>query len=171
MSGHSKLPKILLNLHSQGQSGVFRAQKASLQKQLILDRGTIAFVESNQPQEHLARIMIDMGYLQQSDLSEIIAQMKTGKNSEEAIYAVNNSEPETIRNAVREQVIIVLSSLLSWDNFNMKFFPGDNLIKNRTRMELSVPEMLVFSARRAAENRLVAVFSDFSRGTILKPGT
>jgi tetratricopeptide (TPR) repeat protein len=166
MSNRSKLPEVLLNLADEKQSGVFRAQRANAPRQLIFKDGAIAFAESNQPDEHLAHIMVSMGFLKQSDLREIVSLMKQGKNSEEAVFSVHPSDGESINKAIYEQVIVVLSSLLSWDDFDMRFFPGENLIKNRRNMALNVPEMLVFSTRSAVSKHLISVPRGFLDGTI-----
>ncbi|MEJ2247651.1 MAG: DnaJ domain-containing protein [Acidobacteriota bacterium] len=166
MVNRSKLPEVLLNLAGKKQSGVFRAQKANVTKQLIFKDGAIAFAESNQADEHLAHIMVSMGFIKQSDLSEVVSLMKQGKNSEEAVFTVPGSESECLNKGISEQVIVVLSSLLSWGDFEMRFFAGENLIKNRRNMALNVPEMLVFSARRAVSKRLIPVPRGFLDGTI-----
>jgi tetratricopeptide (TPR) repeat protein len=166
MSNRSNLPEVLLNLAGKKQSGVFRAQKANIPKQLIFKDGAIAFAESKQPDEHLAHIMVSMGILKQSDLREVVSLMKQGKNSEEAVFSVHGSDGESIKKGIYEQVIAVLSSLLSWSDFDMRFFPGENLIKNRKNMALNVPEMLVFSARRAVSKRLIPVPRGFLDGTV-----
>ena len=165
MSNRSKLPEVLLNLADKKQSGVFRAQKANIPRQLIFKDGTIAFAESNQPDEHLAQIMVSMGFLKQSDLREVVSLMKQGKNSEEAI-SVQCSDGECINKGMCEQVMVVLSSLLSWSDFDMRFFPGENLIKNRRNVALNVPEMLVFSSRQAVSKRLISIPRGFLDGTI-----
>ncbi len=166
MAVYSKLPEVLLSLADKGRSGVFRAQNASLKKQLILKNGTISFAESSQPDEHLARIMVSMGLLKQSDLREIISQMKSGKNAEEAIAALNRSDEESVHKGLHAQVIVVLSTLLGWGDFDMRFFPGEDLIKNRRHLGLNIAEMLVSSARRAVSKRLVTAPSGFLDGTI-----
>ena len=155
MTAYSKLPEVLLNLASSGQSGVFRAKHASITKQLVLKKGAVSFAESSLPEEHLARIMVSMGLLKKSDLREITSSMKSGKNSEEAVASLNPSNEETVNKGLREQVVVVLSSLLGWRDFDMRFYKGDDLIKNRRSLELNIPEMLVSSARRAVSKGLV----------------
>ena len=66
MAAYSKLPGVLLSLAGESRGGVFRAQNASLKKQLILKNGTVSFAESSQPDEHLARIMVSMDLLKQA---------------------------------------------------------------------------------------------------------
>ncbi len=166
MTAYSKLPEVLLSLAGESRGGVFRAQNASLKKQLILKNGTISFAESSQPDEHLARIMVSMGFLKQSDLREIISRMKSGKNVEEAIAALDRSGEESIHKGLQEQVIVVLSSLLAWRNVDMRFFPGEDLIKNRSHLGLNIPGMLVSAARRAVAKRLVTAPAGFLDGTV-----
>jgi len=169
MLNQSKLTEVLLNLADKGQSGVFRAQKGNAKKQLVFNNGAIAFAESNQPDEHLARIMILMGFLEKSDLREVVSLMKKGKNSEEAVSSVYHSDGEDIGKGTREQVIVILSSLLGWDDVDMRFFSGEDLIKNRRNMELNVPGILVSSVRRAVSKHLVSVPPGFLQGTITAP--
>ena len=167
MSTRLKLPTVLLDLARKSQSGVVRIQKSSAKKQLILDKGAIAFSESNLHEEHLAQIMVSLGFFKNTNIREIISLMKTGKNSEEAVAAINPSKREAVNNAVREQIIVVLSTLLGWDDCEIRFFSGENLIKNRTNMKMNIPEALVVSARRAATKHLIKLPEGFLQGTIV----
>jgi len=167
MAIYSKIPEILMNLASAGQNGVFRAQKASVKKQLILKNGYIAFAESSLPEEHIARIMVSMGFLKQADLQKVISLMKTGRNSEEAVAAMDCSADDAVNKGMGEQVVAVVSSLLEWRDCEMRFYPGDNLIINRSNLGLNIPEILVLSARRAVSKRLVPVPSGFLNGAVV----
>lgn len=176
-SARLRLPRVLVDLASGGRSGVLRAQASSAKKQLVLDRGTLAFAESNQPGEHLARITAGLGLLDRPGLREVVSLMKTGKNSEEAVAAVLHSGPEAphsgpdaLRRCLCEQVLVVLASLLGRDGIDLKFFPGEHLIKNRTSLGLDVPETLLGAARRAASGRIVPMPPGLLEGTIL-PGS
>jgi curved DNA-binding protein CbpA len=167
MFEYSKLPGILIDLGAKAQSGVLRAEHTSAQKQLILHRGVIAFAETDQPDEHLARIMVAMNYLKKSDIREVISLMKSGRNSEEAVRAVSKSGEDALGRAVREQTIVVLSSILGWTDCRLRFFNGENLIGNRTNMKLAIPETLVASARRAASGRLIRLPQGFLQGGLV----
>lgn len=166
MFEYSKLPGVLIDLGAKLQSGVLRVEHASARKQLILHRGLIAFAESDQPDEHLARIMVGMNSLNKSDIREVISLMKSGKNSEEAVRAVGKSGEEAVDSAVREQAIVVLSSILGWTDCRMRFFSGENLIENRTNMQMAIPETLIAAARRAASRRLVRLPPEFLQGRL-----
>ncbi|MEJ2109959.1 MAG: DnaJ domain-containing protein [Acidobacteriota bacterium] len=64
-------------------------------------------------------------------------------------------------------VVVVLSTHQGWIDFEMQFFSGENLIENRTKMDLNVAEMLVVSARRAVSKKLVTLPERFLRSTIV----
>jgi DnaJ-domain-containing protein 1 len=163
----SKLPGVLIDLGAKTQSGVLRVENASARKQLILHKGLIAFAESDQADEHLAHMMVALNYLKKSDIREVIALMKSGKNSEEASRAISKSGEEALARAVREQVIVVLSSILGWDDCKIRFFGGENLIQHRTNMKMAIPETLVVSARRAASRRLIKLPPEFFESTLV----
>lgn len=167
MFEYSKLPGVLINLGAQTQSGILRVEHGSAKKQLILHKGLIAFAESDQSDEHLAHIMVALNYLKKSDIREVIALMKSGKNSEEAAIAISKSDKGALARAVREQAIVVLSSILGWNDCQMRFFSGENLIQHRTNLKMAIPEALVVSARRAASKRLIKLPPEFFEGTLV----
>jgi curved DNA-binding protein CbpA len=111
--------------------------------------------------------MVASDSLKKSDIREVASLMKGGRNSEEAVNAVNGSNREAVDKALREQVVVVLSSLLAWDAFEMRFYPGENLIQNRTSLGLDVAETLVLSARRAASKKIVALPRECLEGMIV----
>jgi curved DNA-binding protein CbpA len=166
MSLNPRLLETLLNLYKSGQSGVLRAQRSLAKKQLVVKKGLLVFAESNLPEEHLARILISMGFLPRAKLNEIASLMKTGKTSEEAVFAGANSDEHALEKGRLEQATVILASLLGWDNFDLHFYPGEDLIRHQTNLGLTLPEILVISARRAVSGNLVPIPPKLLQGTV-----
>jgi curved DNA-binding protein CbpA len=155
----------LLDLNNSRRSGVLRVERGAGKKQLVLSKGSLVFAESNLPDEHLARIIVNLNLLPRSKVREIASLMKSGKTSEEAVLAVSNTAMQDIEKARHEQAILILASLLSWDNCIIHFYPGENLVRCQLNLGLSLLEAIVASARRAVSDHLIRIPSDFLQGT------
>jgi curved DNA-binding protein CbpA len=166
MDINRRLLDILLDLHIKSRSGILRIQRESAKKQLILHNGFLVFAESNQPQEHLAHVMVALDLLPRAKLTDIASSMKTGKTSEEAILALPNSDIENVEKGRREQAIRIVSSLLDLEGCDLSLYPGDGLPPNRMILRMQLPELMIASVRRAVSKRLVAVPPHFLDGEV-----
>jgi hypothetical protein len=146
------LVEILLQVNKSKRSGVVRCESPAFKKQIVTRNGMVVFAESNLPQEHLANILIKMGLLRRSYLSGITALMKTGKNADRAILESTSLSIENLKEAVKEQAVLILSSLLGCDDIKIRFYAGSDLIKRDIEVDLSLPEILVLASRRAANS-------------------
>jgi len=159
------LLEVLLDLHKNGRSGVLRIERNLEKKQLILSKGLLAFAESNRPEEHLIRIMVKLGILPRIKVTEIASFMKSGKTSEEAVFALSGLEAQDVEKGRREQAIIILGSLLSWNISTLHFYQGEGLVRYHLNLGLSLPELLILSARHAVSNHLLPTPPGFLEGT------
>jgi tetratricopeptide (TPR) repeat protein len=168
MDANRKLLEILLDLHDKRRSGILRIQKELIKKQLVLHNGLLAFAESNLPQEHLARIMVAMSLLPRGHLNDIASSMKTGKTSEEAILTLSGLGMQELEKARREQAIVILSSVLGWNDYELRFFPGDSLVRHQLNLGLALPGLIALSARHAASKHLLKAPPQFFSKTFSK---
>jgi tetratricopeptide (TPR) repeat protein len=152
MNGMASLVQTLLELYSSRSSGVFRIERQTAKKQLVLKDGLLVYAESNLPQEHLARIMIVMSLLPKDKMKDISVLMKTRKTSEEAIFEACHPDAQSLLKGRHEQAIVITASLLGWDEFAMHFYPGENLVRFQLNLGLALPDLLSISARRAVKD-------------------
>ena len=113
---NKELIDVLLDLHEARRSGVLRFEQGKVKKQLVLRQGTLAFSESNVPEEHLARILVEMEHLTKADLTSVTALMKAGKGLDEALLAVEKLDAKRLEEGIREQAMAILASLLAWED-------------------------------------------------------
>jgi curved DNA-binding protein CbpA len=165
MTYNRKLLEISLDLHKEGRSGVVRVERGLQKKQLVLNKGLLAFAESNLPEEHLVRVMVRMGLLPRARVNEIASLMKNGKTSEEAILAVSNSGIQDLEKARREQAIAILASLGAWDSCDTHYYAGEDLLRYQISLGLSFPELLLLSVRHAVSNGLISTPKSFLEGS------
>ena len=125
----------------------------------------LVFAESNLPEEHLVRILVKLDLLPRAKVNEIASLMKAGKTSEEAILVLSGFGTQELEKGRREQAIVILASLLAWDTCEMRFFPGEDLVRCQLNLGLPLPEALVLAARRAVSERLIQIPQDFMQGT------
>lgn len=148
---HQMLVETLLVLHRTGRSCVIRFEHGSAKKQIVLSRGSLAFAESNQPDEHLAHVLIKLNLLSSRDLKQVSALMKSGKSSEEAVVLATGLGAEQLQAGVREQAVAILASLFGWPAFEHHIFDGDGLIRRGCNLALPLPLALAEAARRAVK--------------------
>jgi curved DNA-binding protein CbpA len=170
MPKNRKLLDVLLELHKNERSGVLRIERGSEKKQLVLNKGLLVFAESNVPAEHLVKIIVKLNLLPRTKMNEISALMKSGKNSEEAVLSLFGSETQNLEKGRYEQAITVLTSLLGWDICEMRFYPGEDIVRYKLNLGLSLPEALVLSARRAVSSHSVPIPANFMQGAIRATG-
>jgi curved DNA-binding protein CbpA len=161
----TKLLEAMLDLHKNKSSGILRIERNLEKKQLVLNKGLLAFAESNLPEEHLVRIMVRLGILPQTKVKEIAALMKSGKTSEESIFAACGLEVQDVEKGRSEQAMVILASLLSWDRGNLHFYQGERLVRYHIHLGLSIPELLVLSTRHAVSKHLIPTPPGFLQGT------
>ena len=154
-----------MDLHNNGRSGVLRIERGVEKKQLVLSGGSLVFAESNAPEEHLARIIVKLNLLPRTKVNEIATLMKSGKSSEEAVLALSNTGIQDLEKARHEQATLVLASLLSWDDYIIHFYPGENLVRCQVNLGLPLLEAIVISARRAVSDHLIRMPSGFPQDT------
>jgi curved DNA-binding protein CbpA len=160
-----QLTAILLDLHKSARSGILRIERRTAKKQLVLLKGMLAFAESNQPEDHLAKVMVKQNLLASSSMKEIGALMKQGKSSEEAILALPNSKIEDIQKGRKLQAVSIMASLWAWTEFDLRLFAGEDLVRSPANLGLPLPEFLILSARYAVSTRLIKPPHNFSEGT------
>jgi hypothetical protein len=60
-----------------------------------------------------------------------------------------------------EQAIRITGSLLVWEKSGLRFLPGENPLTNRPSLEMSIPEIILLSARRAISEQIIKAPLDF----------
>ncbi|MBN1571066.1 MAG: DnaJ domain-containing protein [Acidobacteria bacterium] len=156
----------LWELHNSSRSGVLRIERGLEKKQLVLLNGSLMYAESNLPDEHLARIIVKLNLLPRSKVNEIASLMKSGKTSEDAVLALCDSGMQDLEKARHEQAILILATLLSWDECVIHFYPGENLVRCRIGLGMPLLDAITASARRAVSDHLIRVPPGFPEGTI-----
>jgi curved DNA-binding protein CbpA len=152
---HSDLVETLLELHRRQCSCVVRLSQGNAKKQLVVIQGVLAYAESNQPQEHLAHVLHKLNLLSPNDLKNVAGWMKKGKNSCEAVVLATGLEEKSLADGVREQAEMILASLFSWPDCEIRLFNGESLSLQRCLVSLPLPQAIVEAARRAVRDRLV----------------
>lgn len=156
---------VLLDFHGNRRDGILRIEKGATKKQLALDEGRLVFAESNAPEEHLARVMVSIAALAKGQLREITSLMKNGASSEGAVLTLVK-ERETLEKGRREQAIVILSSMLGWDDCELRFYPGRRLVEAQMNLQLPLPELILLSVRRAISRRILPIPPDFTEARL-----
>jgi tetratricopeptide (TPR) repeat protein len=154
-ASHLRLTETLLELHRARRSGVVRLERGALKKQLLLSQGDLAFAESNVAEEHLAHVLIRLGYLSKKDLRKVSILMKSGKSSDDAVVLATGLDGKRIEAGVREQAVTILSSLFAWSGAEIRLYADGGVSRRSFQLCLPIPQALAEAARRAVINRSV----------------
>ena len=168
---NEKLTAILMNLHVNRRSGILRVENKTEKKQLAFEEGRLIFAESNLQGEQLAKIMTEQKLLPASKLREVTFAMKKGKTGEEAILDIPGVKTQDVASGVTEQAIAILASLWRWNDCVMNFYVGENLIFRKVKVGLSIPDVIIFSARYATAKRFFTAPHEFLEGRFEAVGT
>jgi len=161
---NGKLTAILLSLHKSRRSGILRVENKTEKKQLVIDEGRLAFAESSLPGEHLAKIMAEQKLLPVSRLREITFAIKKGKTGEDALLEAPGVKTQDVAKGVIEQATAILASLWRWNDCAMNFYAGENLISRKIKAGLSLPDVIISSARYAVAKHLYTAPRGFLEG-------
>ena len=161
---NGKLTAILLNLHKSRRSGILRVENKMEKKQLALEAGRLAFAESSLPGEHLAKIMAEQKLLPVTKLREVTFAMKKGKTGEDAILETPGVKTADVATGVAVQATAILASLWRWNDCVMNFYAGENLISRKIKAGLSLPDVIISSARYAVAKRFYTAPREFLEG-------
>ena len=161
---NGKLAAILLNLHKSRRSGILRVENKTEKKQLVLDGGRLAFAESSLPGERLSKIMADQKLIPVPRLREVTSAMKKGKTGEDALLETAGVKTRDVEKGVAEQANVILASLWRLTDCAMNFYAGENLIPRKIKAGLSLPDVIISSARYAVAKRLYTAPRGFFEG-------
>ena len=162
-----KLTAILLNFHQTRRSGILRVGRKLEKKQLVLTEGYLAFAESNQTGENLAKIMVEQKLLPSAKLREVVLEMKKGKTSEEVLLQNPSVKPEDVIKGIKEQALAIMASLWKWDEYELNFYSGEKLISRKIKLEMTLPEAIILSARHAVTKHMYTAPRNFLEGRFL----
>jgi len=154
-ASHLRLTETLLELHRARRSCVVRLERGTSKKQLLLSQGDLAFAESNVAEEHLAHVMIRLGYLSKKDLQKVSILMRSGKSSDDAVALATGLDGKRIEEGVCEQALTILSSLFAWSGAEIRLYADGGVSRRSFQLCLPIPQALVEAARRAVKNRSV----------------
>jgi curved DNA-binding protein CbpA len=165
----SNLIETLLETAKTSCSGVIRFERGPSKKQLVLRSGLVTFAESNAPEEHLVRVLVEMNLLKRTQVAEVAKLMKAGKPVEEAVQGCSKLDDAGLLSGAREQAATILASVFGWTDFEMRFFPGENLVRRKIDLSLPVPELVLEAVRSAVSSRLVPGLNKPLQGWVSLP--
>jgi molecular chaperone DnaJ len=146
----SEVVSMLLELDRTRRSGVVRAERGRDKKQVIACNGLLAAAESNQPDEHLANILLNLQLLSKNEFSAAAGLIRSGKPADEAVLSSAKIDYSTIQTGAREQAIRILASIVAWDACSLHFYAGEDLVRRKIHLQLSIVDILLLAVRRAA---------------------
>jgi curved DNA-binding protein CbpA len=146
---HHQVIDSLLDFHRLKCAGVIRVEVGTAKKQIVIRAGKLAFTESNQAEEHLARILVAQKVIQRQELPKISALMKAGKPSDEAILSACHLDPDAVASGAREQAVTILASLLAWPHGELHVYQGESFPNRTINLNAALPELILDTVRRA----------------------
>jgi hypothetical protein len=107
--------ELLLDLAARHFSGTLRLFRSSEEGALFLREGRIEFASTSDQEQSLAAHLVRRGVISDRDQDEAVRQLITGKRMGTLLAERGVLLPEDVERFVREQVMAVARSLVSWD--------------------------------------------------------
>jgi hypothetical protein len=143
------LPEILVTIHRYKAPGTITCRRGNELKEIFLDRGQIIFATSNQVRDSLGDKLLRERKITQEQYDESVRRLvATGKRQGTILTEMNALSPEDLHAAVREQILELVYSVLSWDTGTVTFTPGRQKQQELVKSNVAVPQVIIQGVRR-----------------------
>jgi hypothetical protein len=143
------LPEILVTIHRYKAPGTIACRRDNESKEIFLDRGLIIFATSNQIRDSLGDKLLRDGKITQEQYDESVRRLRaTGKRQGTILTEMNVLSSEDMFAAVREQILEVVWSVLTWESGTVTFTPGRQRQQEFVKSDIPVPQVVLQGVRR-----------------------
>ncbi|HSB07895.1 MAG TPA: DUF4388 domain-containing protein [Blastocatellia bacterium] len=168
--GQRLIPDLIRDIAQKSGSGLLRLSRGKAIKAIFFESGKLTYAISNLANEQLDHRLIKEGFATLEQLER--AKERAGKPHRLGSVLVEMGVLENLqmRSVVRDQVMDIILSLFEWTE-------GDYSLDERIRaahdvtLELTVTDVLLEGARRAAEIRQIAELLAPQDGVVLRTKT
>lgn len=123
--GQTPLPEILVTVHHHKVPGSIECRRGNEQKDIFVDRGVIIFATSNQVRDSLGDKLLREGKITREQYDESVRRLlSTRKRQGTILTEMNVIHPDVLFTSLREQIMEIVFSVLSWDAGTVAFRPG-----------------------------------------------
>ena len=157
----------LLGAHRRQWTGIVRLESGKGKKQLALREGRLAYAESNVPDDHLARVLLRMKLLPRTSIQAVAQLMKEGVTADQAVIRAAQLGVPEVEEGLREQALAIFSSILIWEQPEVRLYPGCQLLSKQVSIDEPLPQALVLAARRAASEHRLPVAVGAMNGVLM----
>ena len=146
------LPEILVTIHRYKAPGVIECRRGNELKEIFLDRGSIIFATSNQVRDSLGDKLLREGKITQEQYDESVRRLvSTGKRQGTILTEMNLIAPESLFEAVRDQILDVVWSVFTWDVGTVSFTPGRHKQQEFVKSDIPIPQAILQGVRRVPD--------------------
>ncbi|HSP15462.1 MAG TPA: DUF4388 domain-containing protein [Thermoanaerobaculia bacterium] len=143
------LPEILVTIHRHKAPGSLECRRGGETKEIFLEHGHITFATSNQVRDSLGDKLLREGKITREQYDESVRRLvNTGKRQGTILTEMNVIDTDTLANALREQILELVWSVLAWDGGQVVFRPGRHKQQEFIKTDIAIPQALLQGVRR-----------------------
>jgi hypothetical protein len=149
------LPEILVTVYRHKAPGTIECRRGNELKQLYLDRGHIVFATSNQVRDSLGDRLLNEGLITREQYDESVRRLlQSDKRQGTILTEMRVLDPDTMLDAVREQIQEIVWSLFAWDGGTASFMPGRDLHREFVKLDIPIPQAVIEGVRHAPDAKM-----------------
>ncbi|HSP33305.1 MAG TPA: DUF4388 domain-containing protein [Thermoanaerobaculia bacterium] len=142
------LPEILLTIANHKVAGSIECGRGNEQKEIFVERGLIIFATSNQVRDSLGDKLLREGRITQDQYDESVRHLLgSGKRQGTILTEMNVLAPAALFEALREQILAIVWSVLAWDAGTVAFRPGRQKHNEFIRCDVPIPQCVMEGVR------------------------
>lgn len=142
------LPEILVTVHHHKVPGSIECRRGNEQKEIFVDRGQIVFATSNQVRDSLGDKLLREGKITRDQYDESVRRLlNTGKRQGTILTEMNVLDPNVLFTTLREQILGIVWSVMSWDAGTVAFRPGRQRQAEFIKIDVSILQCVLEGVR------------------------
>lgn len=150
------LPELLVTVYRHKAPGTLACRRGNEQKEIFLDRGHIVFASSNQVRDSLGDRLLNEGRITREQYDESVRRLVvTGKRQGTILTEMRVLDPDSMLEAVREQIQEIVWSVFSWDGGTVRFTPGRDAHHEFVRLDIPIPNAVIEGVRHMPDAKVL----------------
>ncbi len=143
------LPEILVTVHHHKVPGSIECRRGNELKEIFVDRGMIVFATSNQVRDSLGDKLLREGKITRAQYDESVRRLlSTGERQGTILTEMNVIHPDILFSTLREQILEIVWSVMSWDAGTVAFRPGRTRQHEFIKVDVPILQCVLQGVRR-----------------------
>jgi len=163
-----QLPGVLLTLESSSESGRLSLSRHGVTRDIYVQDGAVVAADSSVPTDSLEWLLFTAGVLSEEALESVRSKIRDGVKRGAALIDSAGLPPGTVMDWVERRVRFLARDVLSWDQGEYGFEPGESLPEGGVRVAIRPSDILLEAYRESVPEPALSALLD-AEDTVLRP--